>query len=288
MTFSYRLSTVLFTVGTFAACTEAAPPSVSSSDEALTAAQCMFFQDGGRTTICHATGSARNPIVQITVATAACVNAHADHAGDFVAVDGSCGPGACLAEESPCDATLPCCDGLACGASGRCGPPPRTCVTERFTQLGCDFDVPGGTPVFGGLGTVARTIGSNPLASYVPRDENCELSFGACTTFADELTTTSPILISVDAGSQMTFRFGRVIDSFTVGQLFGPGTYTVRLLRGGAVVASTVIDRFDGTCVVGSDGAWAVEGGFDTVVIDGNAHFGVTDLEACYTETGGR
>lgn len=55
---SVRLSTGLFIVAV-AACTEAAPSTSSSSSE-LTAEQCMYFQDGGRTTVCHATGSARN------------------------------------------------------------------------------------------------------------------------------------------------------------------------------------------------------------------------------------
>lgn len=53
------------------------------------------------------------------VASMACLNAHASHRNDRVAVDGDCGPNACLPEDAPCDDTLRCCDGLAC-AAGTC------------------------------------------------------------------------------------------------------------------------------------------------------------------------
>ncbi len=276
---SVRLSTGLFIVAV-AACTEAAPSTSSSSSE-LTAEQCMYFQDGGRTTVCHATGSARNPIVQITVATAACRNAHAGHAGDFVAVDGSCGPDACLAEDSPCDATLPCCDGLTCGADARCEPPPVTCVGETFEQFGCNFALANGSAVFGGLATIARTIGTNPLATYVPGDENCELSFGSCTTLSG-LDTPFPIVATTDAGSQITIAFGQVIESFSLGALYSSSSTTFVFKRGGAVVLTATIDRTGADCLDGAAGSWTVPGGFDTLVANGNQFFGFTDLQACY------
>jgi len=78
----------------------------------LSAEQCDHFAVGGRVTICHATGSARNPYTLIRVAESACVNAHSAHAGDYVSTDGTCGPGACLPVGGPIDATIGCCPGL--------------------------------------------------------------------------------------------------------------------------------------------------------------------------------
>ncbi len=78
----------------------------------LSAEQCDHFAQGGRVTICHATGSARNPFVLIRVAESACVSAHSSHAGDYVSTDGTCGPGACLPVGGPVDPTLGCCPGL--------------------------------------------------------------------------------------------------------------------------------------------------------------------------------
>lgn len=68
----------------------------------------------------------------------ACVNAHAEHAGDFVAVNGDCGPGACLADGAPCDATLPCCEGSACNADGTCQPLPPPVQTEFAWEVSTD------------------------------------------------------------------------------------------------------------------------------------------------------
>lgn len=92
---------------------------VGGSTAALTDDQCNHYQVGGKVTICHATGSTKNPFVVITVATKGCINGHADHPNDRIAVDGDCGPNACLAGLSPCDANVPCCDGFAC-VSGTC------------------------------------------------------------------------------------------------------------------------------------------------------------------------
>src|SRR5262245_29580470 len=85
----------------------------------LSAPQCNYFEVQGKVTICHATASAKNPVVKIRVALEACLNSHSQHAGDYIAVGDDCGPGACLAEGAPCDATLRCCGG-ACNAAGVC------------------------------------------------------------------------------------------------------------------------------------------------------------------------
>lgn len=86
---------------------------------ALTPDQCQYFAVNGTTPICHATQSARHPYVLLDTSSEACV-AHADHGRDFLALDGACdGAGSCLPVGSPCDETLPCCDGSSC-ISGTC------------------------------------------------------------------------------------------------------------------------------------------------------------------------
>ncbi len=56
--------------------------------------------------------------------TDACVDSHALHPDDYIAVDApTCGGGGCLPESAPCDETLPCCDGLEC-RQGTCQEPP--------------------------------------------------------------------------------------------------------------------------------------------------------------------
>ena len=92
-------------------CATPTEETVGTAAAALSADQCSFFDVAGKVTICHATGAEKNPVVVIRVARDSCVNAHAEHAGDFVAVDGNCGPDACLAPQAPCDETLPCCEG---------------------------------------------------------------------------------------------------------------------------------------------------------------------------------
>lgn len=58
--------------------------SVGSSQAALMAADCQAEPAGEKVTICHATSSATNPYVIITVARKACLNGHLGHAGDIL------------------------------------------------------------------------------------------------------------------------------------------------------------------------------------------------------------
>ena len=89
---------------------------------ALTPDQCTYFSNGGHTPICHHTGSATQPFIFLNATVQACV-AHAEHPIiDYVAVgDPNCQGVGCLPTGAPCDATLPCCDGLAC-SNGVCAP----------------------------------------------------------------------------------------------------------------------------------------------------------------------
>lgn len=94
---------------------------LSGDAGALTPDQCAFFEVGGRTAICHATGSPNRPFILINAGPNACAIAHARHADDFVAVNGSCDAPDPLPAGAPCDATIACADGLSCSA-GVCAP----------------------------------------------------------------------------------------------------------------------------------------------------------------------
>ncbi|MDB4931170.1 MAG: Thiamin-phosphate pyrophosphorylase [Myxococcaceae bacterium] len=135
-----------------AGCSGADAPGTAVSN--LTADQCNFFDENGKVTVCHATGSARNPITVIRVSTSACVNAHSGHAGDRIAPDGDCGPTACLPATAPYDGTVRCCDGLAiraahcvdlcanvacpasdqCHAAGTCDPASGACSNPALAN----------------------------------------------------------------------------------------------------------------------------------------------------------
>ena len=115
---------VVFAIGLPLGCgaNRGSEPSVESRTSALTADQCSYFQIGGKTRICHATGSAKNPYVILDLAEAACVSSHAAHPADFVAVENSsCNGQGCLPQGAPSDPTLACCEGLA-PSNGTCQP----------------------------------------------------------------------------------------------------------------------------------------------------------------------
>ena len=97
---------------------------LASVAHALTEAQCEFFELNGKVEICHATDSATNPYVPVTVSVNACVKGFAEqHPADFIAVDDpQCQGGGCLPSDAPCDATLPCCEPQVCTA-GVCSKP---------------------------------------------------------------------------------------------------------------------------------------------------------------------
>ncbi|MCY0997150.1 FG-GAP-like repeat-containing protein [Myxococcus sp. MISCRS1] len=100
---------------------------VGSADSALSAEQCDYFDVQGKVHICHRTGSATHPYTIVRVSEQACINAHSAHDGDYVTsldptsplYDPTCSGQGCLPVNAPCDATVPCCDGLSC-QSGTC------------------------------------------------------------------------------------------------------------------------------------------------------------------------
>jgi hypothetical protein len=102
---------------------------IGSNHAGLTAAQCRHFAASGKVTICHRTHAAGHQYRILEVSEHACINAHAAHAGDYVAVDDpTCQGGGCLPAGAPCDATVPCCDGASC-QNGVCA---AICVPGAF------------------------------------------------------------------------------------------------------------------------------------------------------------
>jgi hypothetical protein len=152
-------------ISLLAACSPAQEPreeAMTRSEPAaqdLTAKQCAFFDQNGKDVICHATGSASNPFVVIRTSDSGCANGHAGHPRDRIAVNGDCGPNACLPITAPCDPTVPCCNGLACQAgscvdlcanvicsadqcqtAGSCNPSTGLCIppTNKADGVACD------------------------------------------------------------------------------------------------------------------------------------------------------
>src|SRR5262245_30283541 len=110
-----------------AACGNDSSDLAQSTTSALTADQCNYFEVNGKTRICHATGSARNPYVAIDVSSKACVNAHSQHSGDYVASDDpTCKGLGCLPAGAPWDSNvrMDCCEGLTV-QDGVCTLPPQ-------------------------------------------------------------------------------------------------------------------------------------------------------------------
>lgn len=128
------------------ACSDSASE-LGTVSAALTAEQCEFFQVDGKIQICHKTGSAKKPYTILKVATEACVDGHAAHDGDYVAVnDPDCKGLGCFPVGAPVDGTVPCCEGLV-EAGGHCACPqdtqcttwsPNSDGTCSATQLGAE------------------------------------------------------------------------------------------------------------------------------------------------------
>lgn len=144
-------------------------PAIGSDSQALTAAQCRDFQKDGKVVLCHATGSLKNPFTVIHVSESGCINGHSNHPGDKIAVDGSCGRDACLAETAPCDATLACCQGFQC-RDGRCAP---TSPADCSAPIGFTIP-PGQVACYGGYmnATWCTGFGLPPQWSWVD-DKAC-------------------------------------------------------------------------------------------------------------------
>lgn len=115
----YAFPSLLATAVTLAAIACSPPgqpaPATSDQDSALTEAQCLYFDQNGKDLICHATHSAKNPFVLLKVSENACIQAHAQHEGDYISVnDPTCNGQGCLPLNAPCDPLVPCCGNGVC------------------------------------------------------------------------------------------------------------------------------------------------------------------------------
>src|SRR5437762_3269462 len=88
-------------------CSCAEPQENAARSKAVSAlivpAECMFFEQGGVVDICHATGSSKNPYVDIRTSDQGCINGHSNHPGDFIDLNqsGSCASVSCLPTGAP-------------------------------------------------------------------------------------------------------------------------------------------------------------------------------------------
>lgn len=86
--------------------------STASSVQDLTAAQCSYFAEGAKVTICHKTSATKKPYQSLSVSLTSC-SSHVDHYGDYVAYnDPTCNGQGCFPEGAPFDGTVDCCEGL--------------------------------------------------------------------------------------------------------------------------------------------------------------------------------
>lgn len=113
------LAVLLMTFALAAGCGEVVEdtaPEIETASANLTAAECLGAAEDRRVTFCHATGSATNPYVTITVSTNACIQAHTGHGGDVLPdSNGAC----CPVEEQDCNGV---CGGTAeVDCAGVCG-----------------------------------------------------------------------------------------------------------------------------------------------------------------------
>ncbi|WP_044986366.1 FG-GAP-like repeat-containing protein [Sorangium cellulosum] len=121
-----------------ASCTGADPSAADGDDDeavgeahgALTPDHCDDFDVHGTILMCHRNGSTTYPYTILKI-NLLCLPAHLLHLGDYIALgDPTCHGDGCLPEGAPCDAAVPCCDGLTCHHG--------TCTENDECALGTD------------------------------------------------------------------------------------------------------------------------------------------------------
>lgn len=112
-------------------CSGTAPEPIERASSALTADQCLYFDENGTDTICHATGSAKHPYVLLRLSDQGCINGHANHPDDYPNVNGgTCDGAGCLPTGAPAGGPLPCCSGNVADATCVCSAGGGDCATD--------------------------------------------------------------------------------------------------------------------------------------------------------------
>lgn len=108
---------------------------VAMQQAALTAEQCSFFEANGKVQICHHTGSEKKPYTILRTSLDGCIDGHAGHALDYVAVDDpTCQQLGCYPIGAPADGLVPCCEGLGVDDAGACA---DLCAGKSLTPDAC-------------------------------------------------------------------------------------------------------------------------------------------------------
>lgn len=244
-------------------------------DEALTAAQCSYFQSGDKVTICHHTGAARKPYNVIRTNVASC-GGHAGHAGDYItssdpssdAYDPTCSGQGCLPAGAPADATIECCDGLA-DVGGTCQP-----TTPRLVDMKL-ISPPGTWLASGGCGPgdlyklFVSTGGDEPLNPGIHQGLDIPLVAGTYTF----LFRTSSFF--GDRTIQLILSDGTVLEAH--GEFYGP-SHPPPIIVGDRAYEFIALENTGNTFTdsIGCDGATSfADGVVDSI---GNVSLTVTDL----------
>lgn len=222
---------------TAVACSPPATPQPTTGEaiSALTADQCDYFDVNGKVRICHATGSSRNPFTVLNISDNACINAHAHHVGDYVAVgDPTCHGGGCLPVGAPADPTLPCCGDLVV-QNGVC-----TDLCAGVTCTASDACHEAGTC------NPATGTCSNPSAAD-----------GTTCNDGNDCTQADVCSAGTCAGSAYTCRSPSGSDECHVGVCNGDGTCSVGNASDGTtccgpITAGHCNDTFNGSCAAGT------------------------------------
>ncbi len=262
-------------------CTSAPEAPTRAPPSALTAEQCQQHAVNGRTRICHATGSPRNPYVLMNAPAGACAE-HAGHAGDYVTsldpssplYDPTCSRRGCVAAGGAYDGSVACCAGLvaqggrcvdlcagvtcaardACHLAGTCDPNTGACSSPVAPEGAACSD---GNACTTGDACRAGVCTSGAPVTCAPSDGchlagTCDPSTGACTN------PVAPERQVCDDGNA-----GTVSDYCAAGSCVGGCRVGVDCPSNGPVVAGehhTCALRPDGTVRCWGAGAWGLLG----------------------------
>jgi hypothetical protein len=150
------------------------PGGIRTSSSALTASQCSYLAENGKTNICHYTGSAKKPYNLLSVDIGNCDFHAANHPNDFVTLTGDCGNPGCLPDGAPVQTNSypfkpPCCSGQD-PAFGVCQPAPKPAPASNDL---CTFTLLGGS---------TASVDCPPVSNPSCYQRDCNPATGFCET----------------------------------------------------------------------------------------------------------